>query len=179
MYCVKCGCKINPGEKRCPDCGLEVTETEYCGGFWGLVGEEENKMTALQSNREHKKERTEQIKETDTKAVKTAEDKTTEKLNMELQERRKKELRLKRAYKERMQLLSGILIAVLLICLIQTVRVSLTSGKYKKLQAEYDILTENNETLHNAYTKLNKKYREIKSEYEELERQSDNKKNNE
>ena len=39
MYCQKCGCKIKKNDKKCPNCGKKV-ELEYCGGFWGLVGEE-------------------------------------------------------------------------------------------------------------------------------------------
>ena len=39
MYCQKCGCKISKNDKKCPNCGKKV-ELEYCGGFWGLVGEE-------------------------------------------------------------------------------------------------------------------------------------------
>ncbi len=36
MFCEKCGRKIRPGAGACPECGHEVTATEYCGGFWGI-----------------------------------------------------------------------------------------------------------------------------------------------
>lgn len=40
MFCRKCGIKLNAGEKTCRNCGASVELAEYCGGFWGLVGEE-------------------------------------------------------------------------------------------------------------------------------------------
>lgn len=40
MFCKKCGRKIRSGEKKCPSCGTSSNQAEYCGGFWGLVGEE-------------------------------------------------------------------------------------------------------------------------------------------
>ena len=53
MYCKKCGCKILT-EEKCPECGADVTDIEYCGGFWGLV-----EKTA--SEDEEDKVRTEEI----------------------------------------------------------------------------------------------------------------------
>ena len=38
MYCSKCGCRIHAGENVCSNCRTVLNDTEYCGGFWGLVG---------------------------------------------------------------------------------------------------------------------------------------------
>lgn len=39
MYCSKCGCKIHAGENVCSNCRTALKDIEYCGGFWGLVGQ--------------------------------------------------------------------------------------------------------------------------------------------
>ena len=39
MYCAKCGCKIQAGENVCSNCRAVLNNAEYCGGFWGLVGQ--------------------------------------------------------------------------------------------------------------------------------------------
>lgn len=38
MYCKKCGIRIKEGQEKCPECGTEQDKPEYCGGFWGLIG---------------------------------------------------------------------------------------------------------------------------------------------
>ena len=40
MYCDNCGYKLKKTDTVCPKCGNTVENAEYCGGFWGLVGEE-------------------------------------------------------------------------------------------------------------------------------------------
>lgn len=37
MYCSKCGARVSGS--ACGNCGTPVTPADYCGGFWGLVGE--------------------------------------------------------------------------------------------------------------------------------------------
>ena len=39
MFCGKCGAKISPENSRCESCGAPAEYAEYCGGFWGLVGQ--------------------------------------------------------------------------------------------------------------------------------------------
>ena len=46
MFCLKCGYKLKHESTRCLNCGENVSEFEYCGGFWGLVG---NKKTENES----------------------------------------------------------------------------------------------------------------------------------
>lgn len=40
MYCKKCGYKLRTGENVCKNCGEPAGSAEYCGGFWGIVGED-------------------------------------------------------------------------------------------------------------------------------------------
>lgn len=39
MFCKKCGMKCDSSHAACANCGYPTGEEEYCGGFWGLVGE--------------------------------------------------------------------------------------------------------------------------------------------
>lgn len=43
MYCQKCGYKLKSNSSTCPNCGSRNDEIEYCGGFWGLVHQDESK----------------------------------------------------------------------------------------------------------------------------------------
>lgn len=45
MFCLKCGAKVPQGMKQCLKCGAPI-EDEYCGGFWGLVGENRTEKNA-------------------------------------------------------------------------------------------------------------------------------------
>ena len=38
MFCNKCGHKLT-NTSACPNCGAPTGYAEYCGGFWGLVGD--------------------------------------------------------------------------------------------------------------------------------------------
>lgn len=44
MYCKNCGKRIITGKVKCDNCGDSVENAEYCGGFWGLIGEEKNEI---------------------------------------------------------------------------------------------------------------------------------------
>lgn len=39
MFCKKCGMKCDSSRETCVNCGYPIAGDEYCGGFWGLVGE--------------------------------------------------------------------------------------------------------------------------------------------
>ena len=66
MYCQKCGCKINKNDKKCLNCGKKV-ELEYCGGFWGLVGEEidQSPKREIEKQKEVTKEISEEKKQSE------------------------------------------------------------------------------------------------------------------
>ena len=50
MFCNKCGAKISPGANRCEFCGTPAEFAEYCGGFWGLVGQTSPSRVAVVIN---------------------------------------------------------------------------------------------------------------------------------
>lgn len=171
MYCIKCGCKFNTGDKKCSECGAEITGIEYSGGFWGLVGEDEKRMSIAQLDEpmEPKKENIEQVQKEKPKVVKKAVDE--EKLNEELLTTIKKDSHIKRKYKKKIQLLSGILIILVLVCLIQTVRGFLLSKKYKNTQTEYETLNQEYQDLYTTNTALSTQYEELTEQYEKLTEQ--------
>lgn len=39
MFCKKCGMRCDSSLETCANCGHPIGGDEYCGGFWGLVGE--------------------------------------------------------------------------------------------------------------------------------------------
>ena len=52
MFCNKCGQKLATKAKVCSNCGAPSKRAEYCGGFWGLVGEKPPVAPAPVSRRE-------------------------------------------------------------------------------------------------------------------------------
>lgn len=51
MYCKKCGFKLTAGSRVCAECGTDNANVEYCGGFWGLVGKNENEKEGVTAER--------------------------------------------------------------------------------------------------------------------------------
>lgn len=166
MYCRKCGCKINAGEKKCSDCGTEVVGIEYSGGFWGLVGEKEKKIDMPQIEESEEMEapirNTEQPKKLETYVERKPQERTQKKSNEELIAMIRRDSKIKKKYKSRMQLLVGAVAVLLLVCLIQTVRASLLSQKYKSVQTQYNNLNRN-------YQELNTKYKKLDNQYEDTQ----------
>lgn len=39
MFCKKCGCRIPASGLKCPECGEEYPETEFCNGFWAELNQ--------------------------------------------------------------------------------------------------------------------------------------------
>ncbi|MGN1165611.1 MAG: hypothetical protein ACI4S2_04190 [Lachnospiraceae bacterium] len=171
MYCKKCGCKINAGEKKCSDCGMEVTGIEYSGGFWGLVGEEEKSITDFRAEQSEVTSQeisnTEEVKESKLHIVeRRTKEKAPERTYEELVATIKRDSKLKKKYKLLLKLVVCMAIMLLVICLVQSVRVSMVSKKYKGIQAKYGILDQ-------EYQNLNAKYDEISSQYDEVKEQLD------
>ena len=54
MFCRKCGMKIIPGEASCRNCGEAARAGEYCGGFWGITGDEKREKARRQGDQEEK-----------------------------------------------------------------------------------------------------------------------------
>lgn len=160
MYCKKCGCKILM-EEKCPECGTDVTEVEYCGGFWGLVGkteleDETAKDPADGIIKEEKakppvcknQEITFPVKKEKTSAIK--------------EQGSEKKQRKKRAVRQRKRILIAsilCLIAILTaVCAIQSVRLFRRTAAYEKYKSEYEILEE-------KYDKLEQKIDDMEDLY--------------
>lgn len=41
MFCRRCGLKIEGSASRCRRCGEPVSTAEYCGGFWGILNQQQ------------------------------------------------------------------------------------------------------------------------------------------
>lgn len=121
MYCKKCGCKIKSGQRCCSDCGIETSNIEYCGGFWGLVGED------------NKKEHVPIIEE-----IHPQKNQDNEKQDILVVKEKYK----KGQNRKKRKLLNYVIFVLLTICVIQTVRISVVSHKYEKQQVRYRLLSE-------------------------------------
>ena len=59
MFCSKCGSRLDGDAATCRQCGAAADAAEYCGGFWGLVGEKNapGKTSAPKTRNEEKTEK--------------------------------------------------------------------------------------------------------------------------
>ncbi len=159
MYCKNCGCKINTGEKRCSDCGTDIKEIEYCGGFWGLVGEEE-KVKTLISIEEKPKEVLERntIKKREileNRVVqRTTEKRESKKLNEELINSIMIKNKTIRRYKNLKIFLVGVVLILVTVCLLQSVQISQVSKQCEKLYTIYEGLILEHQEFYGHYGEL-------------------------
>lgn len=121
MYCKKCGCRLNKGNSKCPDCGVKVTEIEYCGGFWGLVGERGKNDGQADIDRSEK---------------------------LMIPAKKESNTKIKQKFVLKVRILIFLLIVTAIICLVQTIRVLEISKRYDKLGEKYEILYENYKELY-------------------------------
>ncbi len=149
MYCVKCGCRLQPADKICPDCGNEIRESEYCSGFWDLA----EKREALQPE--------EKVNETEITEDST-EDSTEECLPTE--EKPEKNGRKKRclAY----GIFMVLIVLLLAVCMLQTVRYKQKNEAYEEYREKYEEVTQDYQDQVAAYKKLQKKMAGDKRESE-------------
>lgn len=159
MYCKNCGCKINIGEKRCSDCGNDIKGVEYCGGFWGLVGEEK-KVKTLNPIEEKPKEEPEKKK---VEKVKTFEkyivqrkiaEGESEKLNEELMNTIMKKNKIITKYKIWKIFLIGVVLILMTGCLLQAVQISQVSKQCDELYQIYEGLSLEYQELYDYYAEL-------------------------
>ena len=82
MYCKKCGIRIKEGQEKCPECGTEQDKPEYCGGFWGLVGDRREDEASRQIQKQPEEETFRQMQ----KQPDTEQDRMYQEQKKELQE---------------------------------------------------------------------------------------------
>lgn len=160
MYCKKCGCRINYGEQRCSDCGTEVGVIEYCGGFWGLVGENNKKIEQFEKEKAENYRHSIDVPnqnnvtgEPGTKSVRVS----------------KNEIKIRNKYKKTVKMLLVIILLLLIIGMVQTIRFSVSARKYKQLQDDYNGLQQNYEQLQDNYNVLQQSYRQLDSKFERFD----------
>ena len=153
MYCAKCGCRLQPDDKICPEGGTEIRESEYCSGFWDLA----EKREALQPE--------ETVNETE-----ITEDSTEESTEDSTEECPPTEEKPEKNGRKKRCLAYGIFmvfIALLLaVCMLQTVRYKQKNEAYEEYREKYEEVTQDYQDQVAAYKKLQKKMADDKRESE-------------
>ncbi|MCI7098824.1 MAG: zinc-ribbon domain-containing protein [Lachnospiraceae bacterium] len=148
MYCRKCGYKLDSDAKACDECGTPVDGTEYCGGFWGLVNDEE-KMTGNEKKQNcSEEEETYSEKEC---LIPERESTLSEQKNFSL---RKVSVRKSNTFK--------ILCFLLLIAAVQTFRVCSVSNRLDTRNQEYQNLLQSYERLLQKNNELMKQNNDLR-----------------
>ena len=150
MYCSYCGCKLDSTAKKCPSCGNAV-RSEYCGGFWGLVGEKEQQKSEPVVEKKN-------AEETQSMPVGSK--------NEEKSAGMKKKKRTSR------KIVIGILLVSVLLCIIQTVRLTVSNGKLSDMLDENQMISQENGELMIEKEEAEKKCEELLAEKEEAEKQN-------
>ena len=177
MYCSYCGCKLDSTAKKCPSCGNDA-RSEYCGGFWGLVGEKEPQKPELAAEKKNMEET--QIMSVDSRSEVKSSD-----MEKAFPENGIEEVEKKRKISQK--LVIGILLVSVLVCVIQTARLTISNRKLTDIQEEKEIISqeygemaEEKEEAEKKCAELlvekenaEKKYGEMVEEKTEVEKQND------
>ena len=159
MYCKNCGCKISTEEKRCSDCGIDIKEIEYCGGFWGLVGEE-GKVKTLTSIEEKSKEVLEKNTAEKRKPLENyvvhrkIESRENEKVSEELNNTIRVKNKTIRRDKSLKIFLVGVVLIFMTVCLLQSIQISKVLKQCNKLHMLYEDMTLEYQELYTQYNEL-------------------------
>lgn len=148
MYCSYCGCKLNSTAKKCPSCGNDA-RSEYCGGFWGLVGEKEQQKSEPVVEKKN-------AEETQSMPV----DSKNEEKNTGMKKRKRTS----------QKIVIGILLVSVLLCIIQTVRLTVSNGKLSDMLDENQMISQENGELMIEKEEAEKKCDELLAEKEEAEK---------
>lgn len=157
MYCQKCGYKLESNSFTCPNCGSRNDEIEYCGGFWGLVHQDESKKLLENKREEARKEEV---------RSETARRKRNSAVYEERQRKKKKQ-----------GVVSVLLCACVLfviISMIQTVQVASGSEKYREMETrmeEHQGLESENQRLLEENENLESENQRLADENEDLQKQ--------
>ena len=161
MYCSFCGCKLDATAQRCPSCGQNA-RVEFCGGFWGLVGEQKKQeVMSVEKETEIKKiKSTSDVKRTEEHV---ADIKPEENRRRERARQRKKRQQIKR------KIIAGIIGVLFVMCAIQTVRLSSEHKKYIEVQNNYSEIKGEYENLQGELKSVSEEKQELMNEKEESE----------
>lgn len=154
MFCKKCGCRIPSNASKCPDCGSDLPNMEYCSGFWSELNQnsQTQKMHSNQAVKE--KENTPQsAKEADT----NLNPKVKEKFNTDKKGTKKTSI-LKYA-----AIVEGLIIIILFL--------STTVSNFA-LKREVNELKTQNAAADENYKELEKQNKAIQTENESLQEQN-------
>ena len=158
MYCSYCGCKLDSAAKKCPSCGNDA-RSEYCGGFWGLVGEKEQQKPEPVEEKKDAQEN--QIMPVDSESKEKSNDmKKALPDNGMLKVEKKKQIRQK--------IVTGILLVSILLCIIQTVRLTALNRKFSDMQDENEMISQENGELMIEKEEAEKKNGNLESENKAL-----------
>ena len=163
MYCQKCGCKVAEKEKKCPNCGRSV-EIEYCGGFWGLVGEEKKQSEVCQNKNTDTIPSEIIVKQEKHEERDTVTEKEYKKILISKKLLNKKYKKLKKR--------SGICIGILIIAVIlQSVSMVTIINEKTDIETKYESLSNNYELGQIKYKKLKEQYKSlnIKVKYKQIQ----------
>lgn len=171
MYCQKCGCRVKRTDEKCPNCG-SVVSLEYCGGFWGLVGEEpKSRSNSVKRNlqQEDMGKRLFQAEEEKTEAEQKQNEaeKEKEKYRHLLMEKRKVNEKNRKVLK----ILTAALGVLLIVCVLESAFLlykNFVQENYRNLSADYEALEENYKILEDKYEALNQKYAKMDKKYLEI-----------
>lgn len=160
MYCKKCGCKINIGDKICSDCGTKITNIEYNGGFWNLVNEIDGKENEIlcKDNIRLTEEAEQNREENDIHKIDS--EKNESQLNYMHANSEKKTVSINnmkdinRKLKKRMKVFCIVTLVFMIIFVIQSARFSILSGEYENIQNKYEILSSKYEDINSENEKL-------------------------
>lgn len=152
MYCKKCGYKLMSGKRVCGNCGEPVDSAEYCGGFWGLVGEVPSPIVEKEASDSTRFQK----QENDT-GKKGAGSQAPESHTQRKQSSGKS--------KRKMFLAPLVICNVLLLAVIvQSVRMSSVSERLSEKKEEYDELQEKYHAVVEEYKDLSEQITELSEE---------------
>lgn len=167
MYCQKCGCRIHPKEEKCPNCGSDA-KPEYCGGFWGLVGvenEQKQQKPPVQKNDTVPEKREEIPVEDPTVQIPELpdfEDRYKRQL-IEARKRRQKDRKVIRGFAIGTTLLFLICITLGAFILMRLNQV-VPKEEYAKVEKEYNNVKEKNEQIKKDKAQIEKENEQVKKE---------------
>lgn len=164
MYCSYCGCKLDSTAKKCPSCGNDA-RSEYCGGFWGLVGEKEPQKPEPAAEKKN-------VEETQIMPA----DSTNEEKSVDMEKAISDNciVRVEKKKRTSQKIVTGILLVSVLLCIIQTVRLTVSNRKISDMREKNETISQEYEKMLMEKEEVEKKCSELVAEKTEVEKQNNN-----